>query len=88
MMTMQQKLKALLADRKQKVIAIRAGIHPVTLSTYLNHNAKPSSNVAVRLADALGVDCGWLLDPRREEWPPPPCKNPTIPPAPAHASAA
>ena len=86
-MTIAQKLKALLADRRGGVIARRAGIHPVTLSSYICHGVVPSSTVAVRLADALGVDCGWLID-NRQKWPPKPSQNTFVPPAPSQTAAA
>ena len=86
-MTMRRKLKALLADRRATVIAQRAGIHPVTLSSYVARGAMPSAGVAVSLADALGVDVGWLIDDR-QGWPPILSKNPTVPPAPIQTAAA
>ena len=82
-MTFQKKIKVLLADRKVYVIAGRIGIHPVTLSNYLNENRKanPSAETVNRLARILSVDAGWLMDSERE-WPPVPCKNPILPPNP------
>lgn len=86
-MTLQRKLKALLRDRKQKAVAEQVGIHAVTLGTYVNHGVTPSSDIAFRLAQVLGVDLSWLLDDS-QSWPVVPAKHPTFPPAPETAKAA
>jgi len=88
-MTFQQKLKALLADRKMTVIAGRVGIHPVTLGHYINDKRpfNPSAETARRLARVLGVDIGWMMD-SEQEWPPVLCKNPILPPPPNQTAAA
>jgi transcriptional regulator with XRE-family HTH domain len=67
-MTITQKIAALMQDRRQSVIAARVGIHPVTLSSY-SKGTIPGADVAAKLAQALGVDPGWLIDDSRG-WPP------------------
>lgn len=83
-MTFQQKLRSLMRPYKQNAIAKRVGISPQSVNAYLSHGAIPSSDVAVRLADALGVDVAWLIDDR-QKWPPVASKFPVTPPAPYEA---
>ena len=65
-MTFQRKLKLLMEDRKRGAIAKRVGIHPISLAGYINRGVTPSAEVVVRLARALEVDVGWLIDETRE----------------------
>jgi transcriptional regulator with XRE-family HTH domain len=78
-MTITQKIAALMQDRRQKVIAERIGVHPITLSSYTKGTI-PGADVAAKLARALGVDPGWLIDDLRG-WPPARVETsaPTIP---------
>ena len=85
-MTFQQKMQALMQDRKHSVVAKRVGVHPITLASYINHGAMPAANIAARIAKSLGVDPGWLIDDARD-WPPIRVESPS-PPAPLQASAA
>jgi transcriptional regulator with XRE-family HTH domain len=86
-MTFPQKIRALMRIYKQNAIARRVGISPQSLNAYLHHGAIPSADVAVRLADALGVDVSWLIDDR-QNWPPVTSKFPMEPPAPDEVTEA
>jgi transcriptional regulator with XRE-family HTH domain len=52
--------------RKQAAIAWDAGIAPETISRILNGtHARPQLETVARIARALGVTVGWLLNERR-----------------------
>jgi len=76
-MTITQKIAALMQDRRQKVVAERIGVHPITLSSY-SKGTIPGADVAAKLARALGVDPGWLIDDARG-WPPVRTETPAPP---------
>lgn len=84
-MTFRQKLEALMSDRTKASVARKADIHPTALTSYLKRGITPGSDVAVRLARALGVDIGWLIDDRRD-WPPVRVEEP-VPPTPTANAA-
>jgi hypothetical protein len=78
-MTITEKIKSLMQDRRVNVIAARVGVHPITLTSY-SKGTIPGADVAVKLARALGVEPGWLVDDTRG-WPPVRVESPA-PPAP------
>lgn len=80
-MTITEKIKALMQDRRINVIAKRVGVHPITMTSY-SKGAIPGADVALKLARALGVDPGWLVDDSRG-WPPVRVESPTPPVSPA-----
>jgi hypothetical protein len=85
-MTLARKIKTLMQDRRLGVIAKQVGVHPATLCGYRSGQYMPACDIALRLAEALNVDPGWLIDDR-QGWPPVPAKNPNFP-APSEAQAA
>ena len=78
-MTITEKIKALMQDRRVNVVAARVGVHPITLTSY-SKGTIPGADVALKLARALGVDPGWLVDDSRG-WPPVRVES-SAPPAP------
>ena len=68
-MTINEKLRALMHDRKMTVIARRAGIKYPSLYQYVNQDAMPGAGTALRIAKAIGVEVEWLLDDT-QGWPP------------------
>ena len=68
-MTFHEKLDRLLLDRNKRAVARRAGISEMTLINQTKRRMAPTVRVATRLANALGVDLGWLIDDTRG-WPP------------------
>ena len=68
-MTILEKLRRLTEDMHKSRVAKRAGLPATALSNYLNRGSIPSACIAARLARALGVDPGWLIDDTRG-WPP------------------
>jgi transcriptional regulator with XRE-family HTH domain len=68
-MTIPQKLERLLADMNRSAVARRAGVAVGVLWKITALKRTPRADVAARLARALGVDAGWLIDDTRG-WPP------------------
>ncbi len=68
-MTFHEKLNRLTQDMHKTKVSIRAGLAPTAISGYLDKGYMPGINIAVRIARALGVDPGWLIDDSKG-WPP------------------
>jgi plasmid maintenance system antidote protein VapI len=68
-MTMQEKLRVLTSDMTRTRVCRRAGLDRNTLWRLIERGDRTTTEVAVRLAMALGVAPGWLIDDRRD-WPP------------------
>lgn len=68
-MTFAEKLIRLTECSNCSAIARKAGIGASKLWNYMHLGQMPNSATAVRLARALGVDCGWLIDDSKS-WPP------------------
>lgn len=83
-MTFRDKLKALMWDRKQSVVARRVGVHPITYASYIKHGAVPSAEILFKISRVLGVSADWLLDDSAG-WPPVRVE-PSEPPVSDHAS--
>lgn len=73
-----RKLRGLLLGQNIRAIARESGIPRTTLQGLLNSNRQPHASTVQRIARALHVDVGWLLDDSRR-WPP----VPPTPPVPA-----
>lgn len=48
--------------RKRRWLAIEVGVHPETVSRWVDNEAIPDAANCVKIADALGVDRDFLLD--------------------------
>jgi transcriptional regulator with XRE-family HTH domain len=77
-MTINEKLKRLTRFMHKAAVCRAALVGENTLWRIIDRQQMPSASVAFRLAQALGVDVGWLLDDSAS-WPPvrldePPCK--------------
>ncbi len=68
-MIFNEKLRRLLEDRNRVAVARRAGMAATSLGNYLNRGSVPSISIAVRIAHALNVSVGWLVDDS-QGWPP------------------
>jgi transcriptional regulator with XRE-family HTH domain len=68
-MTFHEKLQRLTEDMHKTKVSRRAGLSPTAISVYIDKKYTPGIGIAVRIARALGVDPGWLIDDARE-WPP------------------
>jgi len=68
-MTFHEKLRRLLEDMNRTKVARRAGILPTNINNYLRRESVPGIDAALKLARALGIDPGWLIDDSKG-WPP------------------
>jgi len=68
--TLEQKLTRLMRPYRIKVIAKLAGISAHTIRNVLRRKNDPSLDTLNGLANALGVEVGWLVD-ESKGWPPP-----------------
>jgi len=83
-MGFKEKLEQLTRDMNISALARRASLPGPTIREYLEHGRAPSINNALLLAYALGVDVGWLIDPRQKDWPPVYAKDQSALPGEAH----
>lgn len=83
-MTFREKLRRLTEDMHKAKVARRAGMGQPQFHEYLQ-GVTPRIDTAARIARALHVDVGWLIDDARE-WPP--VRVETSDPTPASSAAA
>ena len=79
-MTIHEKLRWLLETANYAAVCRKAGIAQPTLCNILARGSTPGIDTALKLARALKVDVGWLIDDSRG-WPPVRVESPA-PPAP------
>lgn len=68
-MTIREKLARLTELANTSAVSRRAGLDRSTLWRILQGKSAPRVKALIALANALGVDPGWLIDPSRG-WPP------------------
>jgi len=68
-MSIQQKLSRLLELCNLSAVARKAHVSKFTILSLLSGRSKPKAETAAKLARALGVDAGWLIDDA-QAWPP------------------
>jgi transcriptional regulator with XRE-family HTH domain len=64
-----EKLRRLTLDHNRAAVCRRAGLSENSIHRILARKQTPRADVAARIARALGVDPGWLIDDNRG-WPP------------------
>jgi transcriptional regulator with XRE-family HTH domain len=68
-MTIHDKLARLLEIANRSAVCRKAGLSQPTLPNLLSRRSRPGVDTALKLARALGVDPGWLIDDSKG-WPP------------------
>jgi transcriptional regulator with XRE-family HTH domain len=64
-----EKLRRLFKDMNMSAVCRRAGLKRVSVGNMLARESMPAVDTAAKLARALDVDPGWLIDDERN-WPP------------------